>query len=567
MVLFDIVIFILVLGLMVFFHELGHFLAAKACGIYVDRFSLGMPPRLFGIRLGETDYCIGALPLGGYVKMYGQEDAPLTDEERAKTYGHISEDRSFDKKPVWQRVIVIVAGPLMNMVLAVLLYGVVAALGAEVRESDVDNRIGQIAADSPASQAPMFAMPADGSLPKTDGAPDCTGWQTGDRHESINGSRIRNIMDVGIDAVLGGGSLMQVVVERTNADGSKTKYLSPVQPKPLTKDKRMRFGVSSFEAALVATVNDKSPAQDKGIKPNDVIVRADGKNVDGPTLFDMIEKMAEGSTVALEVQRGSETVPISIQPATVGRCTGLDVWSSWNPTAKVDDQAEPVITHVTPEFEKETSLKPKDIITALNGKPATIAALDEFERAHPGESAEVQVRRPAILFGLLRKESSLIAKLPVASVRDIGIQLGPKMVFHRVPRAQIVPEAFNLTYQALARTVRTLAMLVTGGISPKELGGPVLIYQITTAAAHAGYSWLLNITAFISVNLCVFNLLPLPILDGSLLVYFALEGIRRKPLNVRVLERIQQAGLVMIIGLMLYVTFNDVSRWFTNLVP
>ena len=79
MVLFDILIFIVVLGLLVFFHELGHFLAAKACNVYVDRFSLGMPPRIAGIRFGETDYCIGALPLGGYVKMAGQEDTPLSE--------------------------------------------------------------------------------------------------------------------------------------------------------------------------------------------------------------------------------------------------------------------------------------------------------------------------------------------------------------------------------------------------------------------------------------------------------------------------------------------------------
>ncbi len=567
MVLFDIVVFILVLGLMIFFHELGHFLAAKACGIYVDRFSLGMPPRAFGIRLGETDYCIGALPLGGYVKMAGQEDAPLTEEEREQTYGHVPEDRWFNKKPVWQRVIVIIAGPLMNMVLAVLLYGIVAAVGAEVRESDVDSRIGQIMAGSPASTAPMYMFRADGFEPVPGRAPDAVGWQTGDRILTINGGRIRNIMDVGIDAVLGGGSVMNVVLERANAEGTKTEYLSPVEPKPLSKDKRMRFGVAPFETALISGVKDNSPAQERGILPGDEILRADGKIVDGPTFVETIEKIPEGGSVSLEVQRGSETIPITVQPETVGRFLGLEIWSSWDLNGDLDANAEPVVTHVLPEIEKETGLKPKDIIKVFNGKPATIASMNEFERTHPGETAEIEVERPAILFGLLRKQEQLTLKLPIASVRAIGVNLGAKMVFHRVSPSQVVPEAFNLTYQALARTMRTIAMLVTGGISPKELGGPVLIYQITTAAARVGYSWLLNITAFISVNLCVFNLLPLPMLDGSLLVYFAIEGIRRKPLDIKFLERIQQVGLVLIVGLLLYVTFNDVSRWATNLVP
>ncbi len=567
MFLFDIVIFILVLGLMVFFHELGHFLAAKACGVYVDRFSLGMPPRIFGIRIGETDYCIGALPLGGYVKMAGQEDSPLSEEEREQTYGHVPEHRWFNNKPVWQRLIIIVSGPLMNMVLAVLLYGVVAAIGAEVRQSDVESRIGQIMAESPAATAPMFAMPADGSQPKLDGTPDATGWQTGDRILTINGNKIRNIMDVGIDAVLGGGSVMNVVIERTNPDGSKANYLSPVQPKPISKDKRMRFGVSPFETALVAGVKENSPAKEKGLKNDDEIVRANGKTVDGPTFVDMIEKIPQGESVALEIKRGAETIPVTVQPQTIGRFLGLEVWSSYDAIKDLDKSAEPVIVHVSDELAKETGLKVKDIIKTLNGKPATVELLTEFERSHPGETAEIGVDRPAIMFGLLRKQENLTAKLPVASVRAIGVELGTKMIYKRVPPAQVVPEAFNLTYQSLERTVRTLQMLITGGISPKELGGPVLIYQVTTQAARVGYSWLLNITAFISVNLCVFNLLPLPVLDGSLLVYFILEGIRRKPLDMRILERIQQAGLVLIIGLLLYVTFNDVSRWVTNLVP
>ena len=567
MFLIDILIFIVVLGLMVFFHELGHFLAAKACGVYVDRFSLGMPPRAFGIRLGDTDYCIGALPLGGYVKMAGQEDSPLTDEERDQTYGHVPPDRWFNKKPVWQRFIVIASGPIMNMVLAVLLYGIVAAVGAEVPESDVDNRIGQIVPGSPAATAPMYVMAADGSTPDLNRAPDTFGWQTGDRILSIDGRKIRNIMDVGIDAVLGAGSVMNVLIERTAADGTTTKYVSPVEPTKLLQDRRMRFGVAPFETALVRGLQDDSPAKAEGIQPGDVIARADGKTVDSATFVEIVEKIPQGGAVTLDIQRDSKTIPMTIKPHTVGRLVGLDVWSSSGLNDSLDQNAEPVTTQARPEFEKETGIKPKDIIEALNGKPVTVAMLKEYEQAHPGETVEVKVKRPAILFGLLRPEQRLTLKLPISSVRAIGVQLGTKMVYHRVPAAQVVPEAVNLTYQALERTVRTLVMLITGGVSPKELGGPVLIYQVTTEAARAGYSWLLNITAFISVNLCVFNLLPLPVLDGSLLVYIVLEGIRRRPIDVRILERIQQAGVVMIICLLLYVTFNDISRWVTNLVP
>ncbi len=563
----DLVIFILVLGLLVFFHELGHFLAAKACGIYVDRFSLGMPPRVFGVRWGDTDYCIGALPLGGYVKMAGQEDTPLSEEEREQTYGHVPEDRWFNNKPVWQRFIVIAAGPLMNMVLAVLLYGIVAGFGAYVRESDVDNRIGQVAPDSPASAAPLFAMSADGAMPNTNRPPDATGWETGDRIVSIDGSRVRNIMDVGMDALLGGGKVMNVVLERTAPDGKVTRYLSPAAPKPVAEIKRVRFGVNPFDTALVDSVVSGSPAEAQGVRKGDVIARANGKIVDSATFIDLVEKVPEGGTVALDIRRGEETIPVTIQPSTIGRMLGLSIWSSWDLNQELDENAQPVVIGVTKEVQDTTGIERRDIIETIDGKPATIALLNDFERTHPSGTVSVEIRRPAILFGALRKESHLTLNLPITPVRAIGVQLGAMMVFHRVPPAEVIPEAFSLSYQALARTLRTLQMLVTGGVSPKELGGPVLIYQITTAAARAGYSWLLSTTAFISANLCVFNLLPLPILDGSLLVYLIIEGIRRKPIDMRILERIQQVGLVMIVCLLLYVTFNDVSRWVTNLLP
>jgi regulator of sigma E protease len=567
MVAVDILVFIIVLGLLVFFHELGHFLAAKACNVYVDRFSLGMPPRVAGVRLGETDYCLGALPLGGYVKMAGQEDTPTTDEERLRTYAHVPEERWFNKKPVAQRFVVIAAGPFMNVVLAVLLYGIVAGVGAYVIESDVDNRIGPIAPNSPAATALMYAYAPDGAPPVFDRAPDTVGWQTGDRIRSINGHRIRNIGDVGVDAVLGAGSVMNVEIERVGPDGQPVRYLSPAVPKPLTEDSRARFGVGSFRTALVTAVWPGSPALGNGIQPGDCILRANGKVVDTTTFVEMVEKVPEGETVNLEIQRGSETITVAVQPKTIGRLVGLGTWSAQDLNSKLDENARPVVTDVSSEFAKTTGIMEKDIIESIDGKPATMKLLEEIERSRPGDTITVLARRPAILFGLVRQEQSVTLKLPIAPVRAIGVQLGPKMVFHRVPPKEVVPEAFNLTYQALARVMRTVVMLVSGAVSPRELGGPVLIYQVTTEAARLGYSWLLNITAFISVNLAVFNLLPLPVLDGSLLVYLVLEGIRRKPLNMRVLERIQQVGIVLIVGLLLFVTFNDVSRWFTSLVP
>lgn len=138
---------------------------------------------------------------------------------------------------------------------------------------------------------------------------------------------------------------------------------------------------------------------------------------------------------------------------------------------------------------------------------------------------------------------------------------------HRFPASEIVPEAFRRSYHSLANTLLTLKALVARDVSLKELGGPVMIYQVTRDAATMGLGRLIFITAFISINLCVFNLLPLPVLDGGQILINSIEGIRRKPVSMVVLERYQTVGLVLIIGLMLYVTWNDVGRLITDMLP
>lgn len=563
----DVVVFVLVLGVLVFFHELGHFLAAKACGIYVDRFSLGMPPRVFGIRFGETDYCIGALPIGGYVKMAGQEDSPLTDEERQKTYGHVPSDRWFSNKPVWQRFIVIFSGPLMNLVLAILLYAVVAAVGAEVPETEVDNRVGFVEPGSPASAAPLYAItdenqPIDFTRPA-----DAHGWQTGDRIVSIEGEVVRNTMDVALSAALGTGKVLTVRVDRPNADGTVTRYVSLAEPQPIKGGQHARFGVNAFETALVDDVMEDGTAKASGIQRGDILVRANGKLIDRDTFTRLVEQTPEGQSLDIELLRGAETLHVSVAPARVGRFLGYVFGANARAEGVPPDDAQPVVAATLGKAEEDRLLLPGDVIEKVDGQPATLSLLRQVERSRPGDTISMEVKRPAVFFGLLRKEMRLTAQVPSTPVGAIGIFYGTKMVFHRVPTMMVLPEACRLGYQAVERTIRTLVLLITGDVSPKELGGPVMIYQITTSAARLGYWWLFNFTAFISANLCVFNLLPLPVLDGGLMLYLAIEGIRRKPLNIRVLERIQQVGLVLIIALLVYVTANDIKRWIASQLP
>ena len=568
MIILNILVFLFVLALMVFCHELGHFMAAKACGIYVDRFSLGMPPRVFGIRWGETDYCIGALPLGGYVKMAGQEDVPSGEEGQEHEFSHVPKERWFSSKPVWQRMIVILAGPAMNVVLAILLYGLVSYVGAEVSAAEHDNRVGYILENSVASVAPMYKMQGeDPSTARVTGEPDAIGWKTADRIVSINDAPVRNIRDVMFSAVLSNGNPLNTVIERLDAQGTPTRYLSPVLPKPLSEtDPYPRVGASAFSTALVGDVQPGSPAESAGLKKDDVIVRVDGEIVDAPTFTMKVSKSAAGQRFTMDVKRGSEMVQLTVEPRRIGRITSLDT----NPSLVTPiDKAAPTpeelkapieVLQVEVDFSKSTGVKAGDILVALNGEPANIGTLRSLQETNVGGTIKATFERPAILMGVAQKKETIEAELTVEAIGQVGVMFAEERIFYRLPLGESMKEAFHLCRQDLERTIMTLQSLFGGSVSTKELGGPILIYKMTTTAAQLGLATLLKMTAFISINLCIINLLPIPVADGGHMVFLTIEAIRRKPLDIRIMERIQQVGLVLLLFVFIYVTFNDIQR-------
>ena len=649
----DIAVFLLVLGVLVFVHELGHFVAAKLCNIYVDRFSLGMPPRLFGFRYKETDYCIGLLPIGGYVKMAGQEDQPLSEEERKETYGHVPPERWYNNKPPWQRAFVLIAGPAMNLLLALVIYAFMAAYGREVSQAELETRVGDVETNSPASQAPMFAAES-GAAPALDAEPVTTGWRTGDRILAIDGKRVANFQDILVAAVLGGGKQSVVQIERPNPDGSSMRYYSTITAQRLSpEEEARRFGIAPYMPALVRHVFPASPANDAGLKPGDELLWADGTAVDQVTFSAMVRELPEnkpvqvtllrdGAELTIEVQtrregavkdiafepqqraslslvdgeplevaetdpaflshigvpkgahvlavNGSDSIgtelrraldedptqsvaltvqdpagPLSAKPAP--RVVQMSADEAVRALTGVDPEAVPVIAAIMPRLAEKTGLQRKDRVVEIDGRPATVALLRDLEQSRIGETLPIVVERPAIFFGLYQKKSRFESELSIAPIQQIGVVFGPKMVFRREPPSNVIPWAFKESYRQVTQIGAVLSRLFTGQLNPKLLGGPVMIGDIVTTAAQVGFFYLLDITAMISVNLAVFNLLPLPVLDGGQLVLVGIEAVRRKPVNTRIAEAVQQVGFLFIIGLLLFVTINDVSRIVGRFLP
>ena len=652
--LFNIAVFLLVLGVLVFVHELGHFLAAKACGVYVDRFSLGMPPRIFGVRWGQTDYCIGLLPIGGYVKMAGQEDAPLSDEEREETYGHVPPDQWYNNKTKLQRAFILIAGPAMNMILAFFIYLGMGAFGSEVDALMLETRIGEIQPDSPASMASMYKQ-VDGQPTDFSQGPDSTGWKVGDRIVSINGSEPTGALDIMTAAVLSEGDPITMTIERMESDRTVLQYTSRVTPTRDSPDAKFAtFGIRIFETTLIEHVLEGSPAEQNGLLAGDRIIRVNGELTSRSAFQSAIQDLEPNNTMSLEIDRAGEVISLELTSDVNGTFEGIsfdphlgmiagipnsgpqeiqleqnaftkrtglragdrissvngqpDVGNQLRAQMETDPQAQVELTVLPPkpllgnddatprtmtialldavygitgtddsrslevfaisdEVSKSTGLKRRDVITHIDGQEATVALMEVTQSTRVGETIPISVRRPNVLFGMYQKESTFDAELTVGSIQRVGVVWANEKIFHKQEAGNVVPYAFSECMRRSTEIGKILQKLITGDLSPKLLGGPVLIYEMTTASARMSIYDLLSMVAMISVNLCIFNLLPLPVLDGGQLTIIGIEAIRRKPVNTRILENVQQAGFFLILGLLVFVTFNDVSRIVERFLP
>jgi regulator of sigma E protease len=436
--------FILGLGLLIFIHELGHFLMAKRAGIRVEKFSLGFGPRLIGFTRGETEYRVSALPLGGYVKMSGEEPEEGSIEP-------LDDPRSFSVQPLRKRALVVAAGPLMNLFLAFLLMPVVFLMGrmepAFLTEPAV---VLGVKKDSPAQKS---GLEKGDRLLAVDGVPTPT-WDEALQRILINPER-----DVEVKWKKSSGQEEVKTVHLSTAREGKAGFLG-VEP-----------GLFIGNDPVADKVAPDSPAEKAGIQPKDRLLTINGEAIeDWQDMSDKIGK-SNGKSVQIEVQRGSEKKTLSLTP-------------------EYNEAHKKWIIGITKEVQ-----------------------MDQF------------VKRRYGFFSAIHK----------------GFQENLKL--------------FGLTLEVLKK-------LFTFQLSYKALGGPVQIAQATAQAAKSGFGDFLYFLTFLSIQLGILNLLPIPVLDGGHLFFMGYEAVRRRPLSIRKRIIAQQVGMVILFTLMVLVTFNDIdSIW------
>jgi regulator of sigma E protease len=452
-VLISILALIVVLGVLIFVHEAGHFIAAKWAGIYVHRFSLGLGPPIpwLSFRRGETEYSISWLPLGGYVKMASrEEDISSSALEGGAPAVAVPPDRMFEAKPVWKRMVVILAGVTMNALFAWLVFSLVMYKNG--RQIDPNTIVGRIAPEQlPEEAAPLKQI------------------QPGSRIVRISGDSVKSWDDI----VSGIANTPQPTVRIELADGKVV--VLPIHPDALEKRFKAAQAVQPYRIPLVDTVLEGKPAAAAGMLKGDTVVAVNGRPVQQwYDLLEVVQKNA-GHVLTITVARDGKRLAFSIRPYL-------------------------------------------DTIPGPDGKPQAVGR--------------------------------------------IGAGVASQLIREKLSLGQAIVEGGRATINASTQIVRTVRGLFSGRISGRTVGGPILIGQLAGESARLGLDVFLGYMALISINLAILNLLPVPVLDGGQFLFLLAEAVTRRPLPIKLRERLTTVGLVLIVLLMGLAFSNDLRRLF-----
>ena len=453
-ILISLISIIILLGVIIGFHELGHFLAARKFNVHVIRFKIGFGKTLVS-RFDKrgTEFSIGLLPLGGYVQMLG-EDNPIQGKDSDP--GNYSEEISYPQASLGARAIITAAGPIANFVLAVIAYFLIFMIGVK----DLVPIVGAVNDDSLAMQA---------------------GIEVGDRIVSIDNKEVVSLKDLNTLLALRIGETGSILVnyKKPNSD---LKYSESVNienwlSSELDQSIISSFGILPFIPPIVSSVQVGSPADKSGIESGDQIIRV-GDNVIR-TWYELVEEIS--------------SIP-----------------------------------------DKETSLTIKRNGTSFS-VPASIGSVQD----------ELGIKIGRIGIARISSNEEIPDEFLVITKK------GPIESF-----ALGIKETYNFTVLILD----SIGKMITGSISAENIGGPIQIAVLSGSAAKAGLVSFISMIALLSINLGLVNLLPVPILDGGQLVLIAAEKIKGSPLSPGFIEFAYRIGLLLVIGLMAFAVFNDITR-------
>lgn len=543
---------IILLGGLIFFHEFGHYSIAKLFGVKVEVFSLGFGKKIFRRVVGETEYALSLFPLGGYVKLMG--DDPYKGVPAAEAH------RAFSTQKLYKRFLIVAAGPLANLILAYVLFMVVFWSGKPMEST----RVGTVNIGSPAWEAGI--RPRDRIL-------EIAGHKTETWDEMKKFLRLRE------------GEKLEVVVDRAGTELKIPVPITRVRGKSDFGEDEEVGGIKGINpyplASLVGVSNPESLAYRAGLRTGDLITKIDSTNI---LRFDELNEtvaaaLAKGGSLSVTVKRSSITDPkdtgteqtyslplpkhASAATSVHGATESLGIFPS-----------ELFVKRVTPNSPAEKGgLMPGDRVVKVADVPVhhfDLIVDVVQERGTKSEPVAFTLEREGkpVVLNLRPVETTYEDPLTRQPVKKFMVGFEPMTAYReseltrlkiRNPIALLTQAAVE-TYDLADKMVVSIAKLAIGKISVKNLGGPVLIASVAGKSLDAGLIPFLQMMALISINLFLLNLFPVPILDGGHLLFFMIEGIKGKPVSVRTMEIANQIGMVFILMLVGLTLFNDISR-------
>ena len=517
-------------NLLIVVHELGHFLAARWRGLYIEKFGIWFGKPIWKKTINGVEYSLGSLPFGGFVAL--PQLAPMDIIE-----GKADVDRAqLPKISAIDKIIVAFAGPLFSFLLAVVFAVFIWVVGRPVSESEASTVIGYVVPGSPAAEA---------------------GLKTGDKIVSVDGHAVTRFGGMSEDSiswriVRSEGETIPITVER-NVDG-KVRPIS-VEAKPKIPPTRawMRKGLRQIEifpaeTPLVARVQPDSPAAKAGLQANDLIVGINGKPLYHINGIDDFVRENPSAPIQLNLKRGGAdvTVPFEPGPLVVG-----DV-SKDSPASR-------------------SGLQAGDVVRALDQIPMkSAAAASDYIRHHGGQPVRFSVEREGKNFDLdvtpEIPQGELYPRIGISWEDNYGIVLD---TYGRLTRTH--PTPLEQVRSATLAVVNTFGAIASpkSDVKLQHMSGPVMMLRVYYLMFENRDGWLMAFwfSVVLNVNLALLNLIPMPVLDGGHITLAIVEALRRRPVNARVLEIVQTACAVLIIGFMVYIAFFDVQDLFGRAGP